>query len=304
MIRYSLRQLEYALAVQEKGSVAGAAAALGVAQPSISAALAKLEGQIGIQLFIRQHGQGVMATSQGVKFLGEARNLVSHASDLQRETEHAGMAIEGVFSVGSFMTLAPAFAPRLIAGFRRRHERAEIKLSEGTQNELLTGLRSGRHDLALLYSVDMPDDLTVTQLATVSPYVLLPVRHPLASRKTISLSQLAHESLVLLDVPPSRTYFLRILKAAGIEPEIAFSSPSLEVVRGLVGQGLGYSILVTRPFGDHSYDGERLAVRNIAGEAEHAVIVLATLKQMRKTRLISAFEEYCVEYFAKRQKRS
>ena len=64
-----------------------------------------------------------------------------------------------------------------------------------------------------------------------------------------------------------------------------------------VGQGLGYSILVTRPHGDHSYAGDALEVRTIADEVERGVIALAALKQMRKTRLVSAFETHCVEYF-------
>ena len=71
------------------------------------------------------------------------------------------------------------------------------------------------------------------------------------------------------------------------------------MVRGLVGQGLGYSILVTRPFGDHSYAGEELAVRPIADEVARGVIALAALKQMRKTRLVSAFEAHCIDYFRK-----
>ena len=113
----------------------------------------------------------------------------------------------------------------------------------------------------------------------------------------VPLVALKNEPLILLDIAPSRTYFTRILESAGITPNIAFSSPSLEVVRGLVGQGLGYSILVTRPFGDHSYAGEKLAVRPIAEEAERGVIALASLRQMRKTRLVSAFEAHCVEHF-------
>ena len=69
------------------------------------------------------------------------------------------------------------------------------------------------------------------------------------------------------------------------------------MVRGLVGQGLGFSVLVTRPFGDRSYAGEELAVRPIAEEVERGVIALASLKQMRKTRLVSAFEDHCMAYF-------
>ena len=297
MLRYTLRQLEYALGVQERGSVAGAAARFGVAQPSVSASVAKLEAQIGIQLFIRHHAQGVSATPLGLRFLAEARNLVSQAQELQHETDAAGTAVEGTLNIGSFMTLAPAFAPQIIAGFRIRHPKADLRLEEGAQEHLLAGLRSGRHDVALLYSVDLPDDLLVTQLAAMVPHVLLPIKHRLAKRHAITIRELADEPLVLLDVPPSRTYFLRILRSAGVEPKIAFSSPSLEVVRGLVGQGLGYSILITKPHGNHTYDGKALALCAIADKVEPGLIVLATLKQMRKTRLVSEFEEYSAGYF-------
>ena len=300
MLPYTLRQLEYALAVNEHGSVARAAASFGVAQPSVSASLAKLEDQIGLQLFIRHHAQGVTATPQGARFLAEARNLLSQAQDLQRQSEAAGTTIEGTLSIGSFTTIAPAFAPKIISQFMALHPKAKLRLEEGTQEHLFEGLRGGRYDLALLYSVDLPDEFMSTPLVSLPPHILLPQHHRLATRRRIALRDLAAEPFVLLDIPPSRTYFLRILQSAGIEPKIAFSSPSLEIVRGLVGQGLGYSILITRPHGDHSYDGEPLAIRAIAEDVERGEIVLATLRQMRKTRLVSAFEEHCVRYFKSR----
>ena len=82
MLRYTLRQLEYALAVNAHGSVARAAASFGVAQPSVSASLAKLEEQIGLQLFIRHHAQGVTATPQGARFLEIAHG--SHRNPQER----------------------------------------------------------------------------------------------------------------------------------------------------------------------------------------------------------------------------
>jgi len=299
MLRYTLRQLEYALAVHDRGSVGQAAAAFGVAQPSVSAAIAKLEDQIGLQLFIRRHAQGVTATQQGARFLAEARNLVNQAHDLQRFSESEGSAMEGALAIGSFITLAPAFAPRIIAGFRATYPGVKLRLDEGTQELLLEGLRAGRHDLALLYSVDLPPDISARELARLRPYVLLPARHRLAGRKRLALADLAAEPLVLLDVQPSRTYFLGVLADAGIAPRIAFSSPSLEVVRGLVAQGLGYSILITRPEGDRSYDGGALVAKPIVGAVEPGLIVLASLKQMRKTRLVAAFEDHCAAFFAK-----
>jgi DNA-binding transcriptional LysR family regulator len=145
----------------------------------------------------------------------------------------------------------------------------------------------------------MTDALKVTELATLKPYVLLNANHALARKKQVSLHDLAKEPLILLDVLPSRTYFTRLLENEGITPKISFASPSLELVRGLVGQGLGYSLLITRPHGDSTYDGEQLAIRPIVEEVEDGVIAMAALKSLRPTRLISTFEEFCVSFFKK-----
>lgn len=297
MLRFTLRQIEYAIAVLDHGSIARASESLGIAQPTLSASLAKLEDLIGIQLFIRHHAQGVSASPQGLAFLNEARNLLSHARDLERESEAAGRTIEGTVSVGSFSTIAPVFAPQIISGFTADHPKVSVRLHEGSQEFLLHGLRSGRFDTALLYDLDMPDDLTLTRLGAFQPHLLLPGGHKLARKQRISLKEVASEPFILLDILPSRTYFTRILEREGITPKIAFASPSLEVVRGLVGQGLGYSILITRPHGDHSYSGEPVAVRTIAEPVQPGIIALASLKHLRKTRLVSAFEQHCVEAF-------
>lgn len=297
MLRFTLRQIEHAVAIWDSGSVAAASAHLGVAQPTLSASLAKLEEQVGLQLFIRHHAQGVSPSPAGLRFLGEARNLLTHAQDLQRDMLAAGTAIEGQLSLASFTTIAPSFVPPLIKSFTSLHPRVTVRMREGTQDELFRDLRRGEVDLALLYDVDMPDDIAATPLASFAPHVLLPASHRLTRLKNVPLIALRDEPFVLLDIAPSHTYFTRILESAGITPKIAFSSPSLEVVRGLVGQGLGYSILVTRPHGDHSYAGEALAVRPIADEVERGVIALAALRQMRKTRLVSAFEAHCIDFF-------
>ena len=141
MLRFTLRQVEYAVAIWDHGSVAAASAHLGVAQPTLSASLAKLEEQVGLQIFIRHHAQGVSPSPAGLRFLAEARNLLTYAQDLQRDTAAAGNAVEGTLSLGSFATIAPAFVPQLISSFTSLHPAVTIRMAEGTQDELFSGLR-------------------------------------------------------------------------------------------------------------------------------------------------------------------
>ena len=301
MLRYSLRQVEYLLAAAEHGSINDAAGALGVAQPTVSMAIAKLEDQLGVQLLLRHHAHGVSLTAAGERLLAEARQLLRQASDLQNHAAEAGERVEGALGIGAYLTLAPMFMPALISAFRTAHPGVDIVLHEGTEEQLVEGLRRGRFELAFIYAVDLPADLRFEKLASFPPYVLLPEGHRLARQKTVALASLEDEPFILLDVTPSRSYFTGLLKDQGIEPKVAFSSPSLELVRGLVGCGAGYSLLVTRPHGDHTYDGHALAIRGIREKCRVAEAGLAMHTSARATRVMTAFSDFARVWFAERE---
>ncbi len=300
MLTYTLRQLEYFVATADAESVAGAAAVLNISQPSISTAILKLEDQFGVQLFVRHHAQGVSLTPTGRRMLADARSLLKHAGDLHQAARAAGDVAAGELELGCFITLAPLFMPALVSAFSKQHSGVSISLHEGTQNELVNGLKSGRFEMALLYDLDLPDTITRIELSAFEPYVLLPENHRLTERSALSLTDLRDEPLVLLDVPPSRDYFTGLFHKAGQEPNVAFSSASLEMVRGLVGQGLGYSLLVTRPHGDHTYDGCRIEARPLSHDSATSVICLARLAQTRPTRLMDAFTAFCQTWFGRK----
>lgn len=297
--RYTLRQLAYFVSVAEEGSVARAAGQLKLSQPSISTAIAKLEDQLGVQLLVRHHAQGVSLTPQGSRLFAAARNLLNHADEFQRQAASTSGEIAGTLHVASFATLAPTFMPALITGFNDLYPAVGMAITEGRQDELIEGLRRGSFEIALCYDVDLPDDLRIAPLAKFDPYVLLPAGHRLTEREAVSLHELSDEPMILLDVPPSRTYFVGLLRAQGIEPRIGFSSPSLELVRGMVGRGLGFSLLVTRPFGDHTYEGTPLVIRPILEPGTKGELCLAALSALRPTRTMGAFEEFCTDFFSK-----
>ncbi|MCP5036319.1 MAG: hypothetical protein GY945_01830, partial [Rhodobacteraceae bacterium] len=106
-------------------------------------------------------------------------------------------------------------------------------------------------------------------------------------------------SLVLLDVPPSREYFLGIFRLLGLEPRVSLSSPSLEMVRGMVGQGRGYSLLVTHPHLDYTYDGQKIVTLPLADDIPRANLGIARHTQIRPTRAMKLFFDFCTDWFRK-----
>lgn len=271
---------------------------MNISQPSISTAIAKLEAGFGVRLLLRHHAHGVSPTPAGRPLLAEARSLLAHAGELAEHARGLGESVRGRLDVGCFVTIAPSFFPAISRGFTAAHPEVDIRLHEGHQDELLRGLESGRFTVALLYDFDLRGDLDLLALADLAPYALLPGDHPLALRRTVSLAALAPEPMVLLDMPPSRDYFTSLFHKAGYDPDIRFRSPSFETVRGMVGNGVGYSLLVTRPASDLSYDGRPLACRPLADDVEPGRVVLARLAQSRPTRLTESFADYCRSYFA------
>jgi DNA-binding transcriptional LysR family regulator len=304
MLTYTLRQIEYFAAAADLGSIAQAAARLHVSQPSVSNAISKLESQLGVQLFIRQHAQGVSLTPTGRRLHREARDLLRHAEDLYDNARSTASAITGELSLGCFVTLGPLFMPALVTLFMRDHPGVTITLREAPQDDLISGLDTGQFDLALLYDLEIPGGIDLTQLASFPPYLLLPQNHRLNDAAHITLADLADEPFVLLDLPPSRKYFLGLFERAGLVPHVVFSSPSLETVRGLVGRGVGYSLLVTRPRGDMTYDGQQIVARELDLQKHDSTVCLARLTQSRPTRLMDAFVNFCQTWFEEHHRSS
>jgi DNA-binding transcriptional LysR family regulator len=103
--------------------------------------------------------------------------------------------------------------------------------------------------------------------------------------------------MVLLNAPPSRDYFLSILTDAGIEPQIAFRSTSFEMVRGMVGHGLGYALLATKPASGMTYDGRALATRPLRSGAGASRVVLAYRRGARLSGPAEEFAWLCRDFF-------
>ena len=187
-----------------------------------------------------------------------------------------GQQVETV-SIGCHSTLAPFLVSRIIEGYSHINPNVAIRVYEGTQEHLIHHLGVRDADMLLTYQEELPDWWThSTLVAELAPYALLPAMHPLADRDTVSLAELAPEPLVLLDAAPSRNYVTSLFTTLGLSPTVAYRSPSYELVRSMVGNGLGYTLLSTRPASPITLDGRLTVARPLAEPCETSKIVLAT----------------------------
>ncbi len=200
----------------------------------------------------------------------------------------------GSLSLGCFQTFAPYIVPALVARLTKFHPGIALTLLENDQAHLIASLRRGEIELALLYDFGLDSD---EHLAELTPYVLLPEAHRLAKRSAIALEELAAQPLVLLDVDPSRHYFLSLFRERSLEPLVAYRTGSLEMVRGFVGHGLGYSLLATKPANNMSYDGRALVARPLASAVRNSCLVLATLTGRPMTLMAEEFAVHCRSFF-------
>lgn len=291
--QFTLRQLEYFVAAAEAGSISDAALEIPVAQSSVSSAIARLEATLGVQLFIRHHAQGVTATAEGRQFAERARSLLREADELERFAAELTAELRGTLNLGCFVTLAPLVAPHLGKGFCDRHPAVRLEMIEAGQAELVAALRSGELSVALTYDLDLDDGIAFTPLATLPPRAIFAPDHPLAAQPSVTLEQLAADRLVLLDLPHSRDYFRGLFQRVGVEPTVAHRSVHPEVIRTMVANNFGFSIVNARPHISVALDGRPIVTRPIVGDPRAMILGLARLTSLRPTRLVEAFEQHC-----------
>lgn len=296
-LRYTLRQLEYFVAVGEAGSIAQASERVSVSSPSISAAIGALEAEFGVQLFVRQHAQGLSLTPGGRRVFNEAKRLLDQGRALYDVAGDIASKAGGPLSLGCFVTLAPYFLPRLMRGFEAAYPDARISQVVADQARLLDMLRRAEIDVALAYDMGLPQDVAFAALATLPPYVLTAADHPWAGRDAVALADLQDAPMVLLDLPISREYFLGLFHAHGFRPLIGERATDLGVLRSLVANGYGYTVL-NIPTRDAAPDGAPLATTPLGGEFTPLRVGLATMRSDKVVRLSQVFEDHCRAEFA------
>lgn len=291
----NLRQVEAFVTAAEGGSMTAAAERLRVSQSAVSLAVGGLEAALGTSLFIRHRGRGLELTAAGRELLLAARNLLADAEALRAAADALGRGLQGRLTVGCFGTGAPLVLPALMETFERRHPGVMLDFVEGSTEALEQALLEGRCEVALMYDIGLHVTLRRERLHSAIPYALFAPEHPLAGRSSVTLAELAGHDFVALDVAPVHEHQLGLFAHAGVVPSIRYQTSSYELVRSLVARNLGFTLLISRPYGDVSYEGRPLVVVPLAGAIKPVNVILASAPGVRPTLRAEVFAAHCRE---------
>lgn len=284
----TLRQMEYFLAALDTGSMTAASKRCHVSQSATSMAVAQLEKSLGAPLFLRSSGP-LMPTSAALVFAEHARRCVEEAEAAQAAVTEALQDLSGSMRVGCLRDLAREILPELAQLCQERYPHLELQLVEGSAAQLQEEVRSGRFDLALVYSLQVASNLSMTPLRGVRLHAVLPAGHPAARGETVDWAEIAGEPAILADGPPTVDRLTAQAHRLGLELNIRWTLSSMEAIRSLVARGLGYSLTNVPPGSSALVDGLEVVFKPLSNDllpnricALHA----SGVERLRKTRAV------------------
>ncbi|TCP50788.1 DNA-binding transcriptional LysR family regulator [Tamaricihabitans halophyticus] len=238
------KQLEYFLAIAAHGSFTSAAAALRVAQPSLSYVIRTLEREIGAQLF-RRLGRGVVLTHAGTELLAPARQVLSDFAQLRTVAQRVVGLVSGRLDVIAETTLAVEPLPTLVGAFRRQHPGVEIHVADPENPAaVIDGVRRGQCELGLTERGVNTAGLATYDLPEQEVLAVLPPSAPRPENGVLSVAALAE--LDLVTTPPgttTRSHVDEVLATVGARARIAVETTQRAALVPMVLAGAGATLL-------------------------------------------------------------
>jgi DNA-binding transcriptional LysR family regulator len=206
-----------------------------------------LEEDLGTRLFARTT-RAVSLTDDGAALLREARPILARIESVEssfRDRSRAGTSRR--LKVGAVDSAAAGLLPQLLRDFRTTHPDVAVQLLEEKTIRLLPKLLSGALDLAFVRPPERADKrLEFRPLLMETAIVALPLRHALARRKSLSLSAIAGQPMIVPDRrsrPHSHDLTMNLFEGAGLTPRVVQVADEKQTILNMVAARLGLAIV-------------------------------------------------------------
>lgn len=238
----TFRQLEIFKEVAERLSVTDAAAALNLAQPTISTQIARIADTIGVPLF--EHiGRRLFLTDMGRDVLATSRELFDSISRLEmRLAQRAGLDM-GSLRICA-VTTAKYLLPAILGPFCKRYPGIEVEFHIGNRAEVVARIQANLDDLYVFSHLPENLDLVTKPFADNPLVVVAPFDHPLADQKNIQWEQLRKDRMLVREVGSGTRHAIdQYFASKGESLKWTMTIASNEAIKESIAAGLGISIL-------------------------------------------------------------
>jgi DNA-binding transcriptional LysR family regulator len=238
-----LRDLRYFVAVAEELSFTKAATErLFISQPALSKQIRQLEASLRVRLFDRDR-RTVALTKAGEAMLPQARLVLAQWEETRRAVAEAARST--TLTVGFQTRIGRGLIPGVTARMAELLPEWKLLFRQVSWRDATAGLSGAEVDVAIAW-LPVPDTgrLTWRVVATEERWVALPTGHRLASRSSVSLSDLADEPFIALPAAagPLRSFWLATEERAAA-PRVVAEAETAEETFEAVASGLGVALL-------------------------------------------------------------
>lgn len=241
-----VRRLRYFVAVADAANFRQAAERLRVAQPALSRHVAELEKELGFQLFERLP-RGIRLSDPGREFLRESRRVLAEFDGMREAADRIAHGAVGTLRIG--FTEIVAWSRPIVALFQRfraRHPHVALKLMPLASGSQIADLAGGNIDLALGYMMSRRNGLERVEIATHRLALIMPRHHPLATKRTISVRDLADETFAWAPRsvnPPLYDHMVSVCARAGVSLRLEHEITSVQTLISFAALGVSLSFL-------------------------------------------------------------
>ncbi len=241
-----LRQLKHFVILAEEMHFGRAAERLCISQPALSVSIARLEDELGIRLFDRD-SKKVRMTPPGELMLRSAREMLNQGGRTESFARSLSAGKTGRIEIGFAPPVLTRGLDKVILECREQYAEIEIVMREFTSMQQAELVRSGRLDAGLVSSPLPPGGVECIELIDDRYVVCLPIGHPLAKRKSISIALLQDASFIMPSresMPNTYDQLVGLCAAAGFYPDVHYEASTLLSTVQLVAAGLGVGFVL------------------------------------------------------------
>ncbi len=239
----SLKQLNYALALEQTLHFKKAAQLCSVSQSALSTAIAELENQLGLQIFERNNKK-VLITPLGKQVLRKARSIKVEIDDLYLLSQSQKSPLSVPMSLGIIPTIGPYLLPKVLPQLRTRYPDLQLKILEEQSHVLVEMVRLGEIDSAVLALPYPLDGLHSFEFWQEDFYLVTHRKDRSARRKNISAEELDHDQLLLLkDGHCLKDHALAVCQQPDLASDYSLAGTSLHTLVQMVAGQMGTTLV-------------------------------------------------------------